>query len=248
MPHTKIVATLGPATDPPGVLRQLLAAGVNVFRLNASHGDRNLNASRIAAVRATAKLCCTHTGILLDLQGPKIRLGRFENGGCTLQEGAEFEITTGPVMGSAARASTGYANFARDVKPGDRILLADGSVELRALACDDVTVRAEVVTGGPVGDHKGINLPGVRVSIPSLTEKDLDDLQFGLDVGVDIVALSFVRTAGDVSQLRERLCGRPVSLVAKIEKPEAWDNIETILDVTDGVMVARGDLGVETSL
>jgi pyruvate kinase len=248
MPHTKIVATLGPATDAPGVLPHLLAAGVNVLRLNASHGDMAQNAARIAAVRAAAKESQTHTGILLDLQGPKIRLDRFENGGCVLQEGCSFEITTESVMGCAERASTSYANFARDVKPGDRILLADGAVELRAVACDDVMVRAEVVAGGPVGNHKGINLPGVRVSIPSLTEKDLADLQFGLDAGVDFVALSFVRNAGDVSQLRERLCGRPVSLVAKIEKPEAWDNIETILDVTDGVMVARGDLGVETAL
>lgn len=248
MPHTKIVATLGPATDAPGVLQQLLAAHVSVFRLNASHGEREQHAARVAAVRAVAKESNTHAGILLDLQGPKIRLGRFENGGCTLREGCAFEITTEPVMGCAERASTSYANFAHDVKPGDRILLADGAVELRAVACDDASVRAEVVTGGTVGDHQGINLPGVRVSIPSLTEKDLADLQFGLDAGVDIVALSFVRNAGDVTQLRERLCGRPVSLVAKIEKPEGWENIETILDVTDGVMVARGDLGVETAL
>jgi len=248
MPHTKIVATLGPSTDAPGVLRQLLAARVSVFRLNASHGDPEQNAARIAAVRCAAAQAKTHAGVLLDLQGPKIRLGRFENGGCMLQEGCAFEITTHPVMGCAERASTGYANFARDVRPGDRILLADGAVELRAVECDDVVVHTEVVNGGPVGDHKGINLPGVRVSIPSLTDKDLADLQFGLDAGVDFVALSFVRNAGDVTELRERLCGRPVSLVAKIEKPEAWDNIETILDVTDGVMVARGDLGVETAL
>ncbi len=248
MPHTKIVATLGPATDAPGVLRQLLAARVTVFRLNASHGDRERNMARVAAVRAAAEESKVHAGILLDLQGPKIRLGLFESGGCTLRDGCAFEITTEPAIGCAERASTSYANFAHDVKPGDRILLADGAVELRAIESDNVRVRTEVVSGGPVGDHKGINLPGVRVSIPSLTQKDLADLQFGLDVGVDIVALSFVRNAGDVFQLRERLCGQPVSLVAKIEKPEAWDNIETILDVTDGVMVARGDLGVETAL
>jgi pyruvate kinase len=248
MPHTKIVATLGPATDAPGMLQQLLAARVNVFRLNASHGERAQHAARVAAVRAAAKECNSHAGILLDLQGPKIRLGCFENGCCTLREGCVFEITTEPAMGCAERACTSYANFAGDVKPGDRVLLADGAVELRAVESDGVKVRAEVVTGGTVCDHQGINLPGVRVSIPSLTEKDLADLQFGLDAGVDIVALSFVRTAGDVSQLREKLCGKPVSLVAKIEKPEGWDNIETILDVTDGVMVARGDLGVETAL
>ena len=248
MPNTKIVATLGPATDAPGVLRQLLAAGVDVFRLNASHGAQDAHAARIEAVRAAAREAHVHAGILLDLQGPKIRLGRFENGGVTLETDATFAITTEQVMGTAERASTGYSRFAKDVKAGDRILLADGIIELVALETDGVSVRTRVVNGGPISDHKGINLPGVQVSIPSLTEKDLADLHFGLNAGVDIVALSFVRTADDVRQLRDRLGGRPVSIVAKIEKPEGYENIEPILDVTDGVMVARGDLGVEISL
>jgi pyruvate kinase len=248
VPNTKIVATLGPATDAPGVLQQILAAGVDVFRLNASHGTHEEHSARIRAVRSLAAEVSRHPGILLDLQGPKIRLGRFENKECLLQPGATFTITTQPVTGNSELASTGYVNFARDVKPGDRILIADGSVELRAIASDDVCVRTEVVTGGRIGDHKGINLPGVKVSIPSLTEKDLQDLHFGLTAGVDMVALSFVRTAADVQQLRSRLGGRPIAIVAKIEKPEGWENIEPILDVTDGVMVARGDLGVETSL
>ena len=182
------------------------------------------------------------------MQGPKIRLGRFENGGVTLETDATFTITTEQVMGTAERASTGYSRFAKDVKAGDRILLADGIIELVALETDGVSVRTRVVNGGPISDHKGINLPGVQVSLPSLTEKDLADLHFGLNAGVDIVALSFVRTADDVRQLRDRLGGRPVSIVAKIEKPEGYENIEPILDVTDGVMVARGDLGVEISL
>jgi pyruvate kinase len=248
MPNTKIVATLGPATDAPGVLKQLLAAGVDVFRLNASHGEQDQHAACIDAVRAAAREMREQAGILIDLQGPKIRLGRFENGGCTLQAGCEFTITTEPLMGTAERAYTGYSRFAQEVKPGDRVLLADGAVELRALASDGANVRTEVVCGGAIGDHKGINLPGVKVSIPSLTEKDLADLHFGLNAGVDFVALSFVRTAEDVLGLRDRLGGRPVSIVAKIEKPEGWQNIEAILDVSDGVMVARGDLGVETSL
>ena len=248
MPNTKIVATLGPATDAPGILDQLLAAGVDVFRLNASHGTTEEHSARVSAVRAAARQAGVHAGILLDLQGPKIRLGRFSGGGCTLQTGATFTITTQPVMGSCEVASTTYPGLARDVKAGDRILLADGSIELRAVASDETAVRTEVINGGPIGDHKGINLPGVAVSIPSLTEKDLADLHFGLTAGIDIVALSFVRTAGDVEQLRDRLGGRPVSLVAKIEKPEGWDNIEAILKVSDGVMVARGDLGVELSL
>ena len=248
MPNTKIVATLGPATDAPGVLSQLVANGVDVFRLNASHGTTEEHAARIQAVRAEAKAAGAHPGILLDLQGPKIRLGRFESKECDLKAGASFTITTEPVTGNCEIASTGYANFARDVKSGDRILLCDGAVELRAVSSDDVSVRTQVVTGGSISDHKGINLPGVNVSIPSLTEKDLQDLHFALNAGVDMVALSFVRTAADVQQLRDRLGGRPVSIVAKIEKPEGWQNIEPILSVTDGVMVARGDLGVETAL
>ena len=247
MPNTKIVATLGPATDAPGVLQQILAAGVDVFRLNASHGTHEEHSSRIRAVRAVAAEAGRHPGILLDLQGPKIRLGRFENKECLLQTGDTFTITTQPVIGNNEVACTGYANFARDVKPGDRVLLADGSVELRAIASDDVSVRTEVVTGGRIGDHKGINLPGVNVSIPSLTEKDLHDLHFGLTAGVDMVALSFVRKLPTTSSSSARASAdAPIAIVAKIEKPEGWENIEPILDETDGVMVARGDLGVET--
>src|SRR5207249_292766 len=216
-----------------GMLREMLDAGVDVFRLNASHGEQDQHAARISAVREAAGEAGVHAGILLDLQGPKIRLGRFENGGCVLETGSLFTITTEQVMGSWERASTGYARFARDVKPGDRVLLADGAVELRALEGDGTNVRTEVVHGGPIGDHKGINLPGVKVSIPSLTEKDLADLHFGLNSGVDLFALSFVRTADDVLGLRDRLGGRPVLIIAKIEKPEGWQNIESILDVSD---------------
>ena len=170
MQNTKIVATLGPATDAPGVLRQMIDAGVDVFRLNASHGSQDEHAGRIDAVRAAARDARANIGLLLDLQGPKIRLSRFENGGCTLETGAVFTITTERVLGTCERAATGYSRFARDVQPGDRILLADGSIELRAVESDGVSVRTEVVNGGPISDHKGINLPGVKVSIPSLSE------------------------------------------------------------------------------
>ena len=166
MPHTKIVATLGPATDAPGVLRELFAAGVDVFRLNASHGQWEEHQARIAAVREGAREAGADAGILLDLQGPKIRLGSFAGGGCTLPAGAQFTITTEPVAGTCEQASTGYPDFARDVAPGDRILLADGGLELRALASDGVRVRTEVVRGGAIRDHQGINLPGVAVRIP----------------------------------------------------------------------------------
>ena len=248
MPNTKIVATLGPATDAPGMLKQLLEAGVDVFRLNASHGTRQEHAARIDAVHAASRDMYVHAGILLDLQGPKIRLGCFAGGGCILETGSTFIITTEALPGTCERASTSYASFARDVKPGDRILLADGTIELRAVSNSETDVRCEVVSGGPIADHKGINLPGVAMSTPSLTEKDLADLHFGLSAGVDLVALSFVRSAADVQQLRDRLGGRPLTIVAKIEKPEGWENIDSILGVTDGVMVARGDLGVEISL
>src|SRR3954452_15588174 len=168
MPNTKIVATLGPATDAPGVIRKLIEVGVDVFRLNASHGSQDDHAGRIDAVRAAARQAHAQIGILLDLQGPKIRLGSFENGGCVLEAGSTFTITTETILGTCERASTGYSRFAGDVQAGDRILLADGSIELRAIATDGISVRTEVVNGGAVGDHKGINLPGVKVSIPSM--------------------------------------------------------------------------------
>jgi pyruvate kinase len=186
--------------------------------------------------------------ILLDLQGPKIRLGKFSGGGCNLETGATFTLTSEAIEGDCTRASTTYSRFATEVKPGDRVLLADGSIELRALETDGVAVRTEVVSGGPIADHKGINLPGVPVNLPSLTDKDLNDLRFGIEQGVDIVALSFVRSSQDVRELRAVLGANHLAVVAKIEKPQAWENIDSILHEADGVMVARGDLGVEMAL
>ena len=254
MPNTKIVATLGPASDSPEKLLALIAAGVDVFRLNASHGEWPDHARRIVAVRAAAQQAGQHIGILLDLQGPKIRLGKFENGGCQLTQGAHFTITTVELQGTCDRASTAYSDFAKDVKPGDRVLLADGIIELRALRSDGIEVAFEVVIGGPISDKKGINLPGVKVSAPSVTEADERNLAAGLAAGVDMIAQSFVRTADDVRHLRS-LMGKhmdkdapPIPIIAKIEKPEAYDNIQSILEEAEGVMVARGDLGVETSL
>ena len=248
MPNTKIVATLGPASDSEAVLRQLLEAGVDVFRLNASHGTQAEHAARIAAIRRISAQMDRWVGILLDLQGPKIRLGNFAGRGCTLETGAVFTITTEPVVGDVTRAGTTYARFASDVKPGDQVLLADGSITLRVLETNGTSARTEVISGGPISDHQGINLPGVDVSLPSLTEKDLRDLRFGLEQGVDAVALSFVRTAADVRGLRTVLGSNRVIVVAKIEKPQAWENIDSILEDADGVMVARGDLGVEMAL
>ena len=248
MSNTKIVVTLGPSTDAPAVLRQMMACGVSIFRLNASHGTQQDHAARITAVRSVAAEDDRRVAILLDLQGPKIRLGKCESPQCEIPTGGEFIITTEAVLGNSQRASTTYVKFAQDVRPGDRVLLADGVVELRAIASDGVRVRFEVISGGPIGSNKGINLPGVNVSSPSLTEKDLSDLQFGLSAGVDLVALSFVRSSADVAALRQHIGRKPARVVAKIEKPAAWDHIEEILDEADGVMVARGDLGVEMAL
>jgi pyruvate kinase len=247
---TKIVATVGPAADSPAAIRQLLLAGADVFRINASHSALEQHAIRISTIRAAADELGSHAAILLDLQGPKIRLGSFQRGAETLETGARFTITTQPAEGTASLASCTYPELARDVHPGDRILLADGDVELRVLETDGVSAVTQVVSGGRIGDHKGINLPGVSVSAPSLTEKDIAALEFGISHAVDFVALSFVRSADDVRCLRQHLAQRNSNLpvISKIEKPEAWSNLDEILAVSDGVMVARGDLGVEMAL
>jgi pyruvate kinase len=250
MPNTKVVATLGPASESPDTIRALMKAGVDVFRLNASHGTQDGLKQKVETVRGVASELDIYAGILLDLQGPKIRLGTFETGKCTVSTGGTFEITTEQIVGTCERASTTYPDFAKDVKTGDRILLNDGAVELRAVSSNGVSVKCHVVSGGETGDRKGINLPGVKVSAPSLTKKDISDLHFGLNQGIDFVALSFVRTATDVMRLRflleERDCNIPV--IAKIEKPDGWQNLDAILKESDGVMVARGDLGIEMAL
>ncbi len=250
MPNTKIVATLGPASESPEAVRNLMRVGVDVFRLNASHGTREELDQKIRTVRGVSSDMGIHAGILLDLQGPKIRLGTFVEGRCTLKTGAYFTITTEPLPGTEEIASTTYADFATDVTVGDRILLNDGAVELCAISKDGPAVRCEVIHGGEIGDRKGINLPGVKVSAPSLTKKDISDLHFGIDHGVDFVALSFVRTANDVLRLKFILEEREakIPIIAKIEKPEAVQNLDAILRESDGVMVARGDLGIEVAL
>ncbi|HUS08548.1 MAG TPA: pyruvate kinase [Bryobacteraceae bacterium] len=250
MRMTKIVATLGPASDSPETLGKLFDAGVDVFRLNASHGVQADHARRLQLVRQIAAERQVHAGVLLDLQGPKIRLGTFENGGCTLENGRTFRITTDIVSGTCERASTTYADFVKDIKSGDQVLLADGSVELKVMDKTATDAICQVVSGGPIGDRKGINLPGVEVSTSSLTKKDVADLRFGLEAGVDFVALSFVRKRDDVLKLRLYLeeTDSRVQIIAKIEKPEAWKNLDAILEESDGVMVARGDLGVEMAL
>jgi len=246
--RAKIVATLGPATDAEGMLEWLLLAGVDVVRLNFSHGTHAEHAERIRRVRTASERLGQPVAIMQDLQGPKIRTGSLVGGKAVeLRPGAELCITTRPVEGTAERVSTTYEALPRDCRPGDSLLINDGRMRLTVLESSADEVRAQVVDGGPLGEHKGINLPGVAVSAPALTEKDKEDLAFGLAQGVDYAALSFVREAADLRLARTFMerCGATVPLIAKIEKPQAIAQLDAIIAASDGVMVARGDLGVE---
>jgi pyruvate kinase len=248
MRRTKIVATLGPATDTPERIGQLIAAGMDVARLNFSHGTHKEHAARIATVRSEAAKAGRPVGILQDLQGPKIRTGTLREGrSVQLTSGRPFTITVEAITGDGQRVSTTYAALPRDVRAGDRILLSDGAISLQVIETSDTEVHCEVVDGGELREHQGINLPGVAVSAPSLGPKDLQDLAFGLQQGVDYVGLSFVRRASDIREAKEAIAraGKDTPLIAKIEKPEALEVLDDILRLVDGVMVARGDLGVE---
>lgn len=254
MRRTKIVCTIGPATSSEEQIEQLIRAGMNVARLNFSHGTHEGHAKTIEMIRATSARLNIPVAILQDLQGPKIRVGTLQDGQpVTLLEGADITITTRDVIGTAALIPTTYKNLAHDVKPGNRILLDDGLMELRVVSFSETDVHCVVVNGGKLKEHKGINLPGVNVSVPALTEKDSDDLRFGIQHGVDYVALSFVRRGQDVLEAKEHIKQfsyesgnrEKTMLIAKLEKPEAIENLEEILEVADGIMVARGDLGVE---
>jgi len=246
--RTKIVATLGPASDAPERISALMEAGVDVFRLNFSHGSHAEHANRVARIRRAARRVGANVCILQDLQGPKIRTGRLKGGSAVmLKAGRRLTITTRSLMGDADCVSTTYKALPRDVRRGDRILLDDGLLELTVVGKTQEAVHCEVAVGGPLGEHKGINLPGVLVSAPAMTAKDRRDLSFGLELGVDAIALSFVRRAADVRAARRaiRRAGCDTPIVAKIEQPEAIDDLPAILDASDGLMVARGDLGVE---
>jgi len=249
MLHTKIVATIGPASRDPAVLERLIRAGVNIVRLNFSHGEHAEHLAVIEAVRALSERLGCPVGLLQDLSGPKIRTGAVENGAVELRAGTHIAVTTESVVGTPGLISTTYEPLPRDVKPGDRILLDDGNLELRVLRASGARVECEVIYGGVLKSNKGMNLPEVQLSTPALTEKDRRDLAFGVEHGVDFVALSFVRRAADVEECKRLVeqLGSTAHVIAKIEKREAVDDFAAILDVTDGVMVARGDLGVELS-
>jgi pyruvate kinase len=248
MRRAKIVCTLGPAVS--GQMRELVDAGMDVARLNLSHGTYAEHQERYAEVRAAGDEVGRAVGVLADLQGPKIRLGTFAAGPAQLVEGETFTITVDDVAGDASICSTTYKELPGDVKDGHLILVDDGKVALRVTEIREGEVVTRVEIGGEVSNHKGLNLPGVAVSVPALSEKDVQDLRWALQLGVDLVALSFVRSAADVEDVRAIMKeeGVRVPIIAKIEKPQAVDNLEEIVRAFDGIMVARGDLGVELPL
>jgi pyruvate kinase len=249
---TKIVATLGPASSEPKVIDELIAAGVDVFRLNFSHGSYDEHAARVRSIREAESRAGRHVAILQDLSGPKIRTGRLEGQQpIHLVEGDPLTIETGDFVGGPGRVSTSYAPLAESVREGDRLLLDDGHLELKVESSDGTRIVATALNSGPLGERKGINAPGVRLPASSLTVKDVDDLRFGIGQGIDYVALSFVQSADDLRAARKvavEAGGANLPIIAKIERPEAVEQIDSVLDEADGVMVARGDLGLEVPL
>jgi pyruvate kinase len=246
MRRTKVVATLGPATDPPEVLESIIRAGVDVVRLNAAHAGPSELAVRLAAVRAASVRAERDVAVLLDLPGPKIRVGEMEDG-TVLEPGRPFRLLDEDCVGDASHACVTHLGLAEDVAPGDRILLDDGRIELQVTTTSVHGVDTTVVSGGPLSSNKGVNMPGVTLSIDPITSYDRTVLQWAMANDVDWVGQSFVRSARDVEALREYMTHRIIPIVAKIEKHEAVEEIENIIDVADGVMVARGDLAVETA-
>ena len=253
MRRAKIVATIGPASESEDVLESLIQAGMNVARLNFSHGRHADHLSRIERVRRVSRRLKKPVGILQDLQGPKIRTGELQNGlPVFLKDGAQFTLTSRKVEGNEQVCSTTYEGLPADVEPGNLLLLDDGALELQVESVSGPDVVTRVIHGGQLSEHKGINLPGVTPNLPAITGKDYEDLRFGLSQNVDFVAISFVHTAEDVALARQAIveidAGKArTPVIAKLEKPAALDNLDAILEIADGVMVARGDLGVELS-
>ncbi|MEJ2263066.1 MAG: pyruvate kinase [Anaerolineales bacterium] len=248
--RTKIVVTLGPASGDRNTIERLIKAGVNVVRLNFSHGTHGEHATRLNLVREISQRLDHPVTILQDLQGPKIRTGRVKGESVTLEQGAILILTTDDIIGDAHRVSVDFEDLPKSVRPGGRILLDDGNLELTVLSIGEGHVETKVILGGVLKSHKGVNLPGAKLNIPAFTEKDRSDLAFGLEQQVDAVAMSFVRTPADVIEVHQKIAqmspGRKaMPIIAKLERPEALDNLSEIIKVADGVMVARGDLGVE---
>ncbi len=249
MQFTKIVATLGPASSSPEVVRDLIAAGVDVFRFNFSHGTHESHAQLLATVRDQIKASDSPVALLADLSGPKIRVGKFKDGKVDLAVGQKFSLFLDPNRaGDETGVGTTYSHLVDDVRVGDTVLLDDGNISMRAVSKAADHVCFEVTDGGPLKDKKGMNMPGIPLSVAAVTEKDKADLEFILANGFDFVALSFVRSARDLVLLRELIGARPIRVVTKVEKPEALEDLPAVLAASDAVMVARGDLGVEVPL
>jgi pyruvate kinase len=252
MRHTKIISTLGPASDSDVVLDAMIAGGTDIFRLNFSHGTHESHHATLTRVRAAAARARREVAILQDLGGPKIRTGTLQDHlPIQLKNGDTLCIATGDFVGGPGRVSTTFAGLAQSVQPGSCLLLADGLMELRVEKTDGVEITTTVVDGGMLGERKGINAPGVPLAVSAMTPKDVDDLAFGLSIGVDLVALSFVQTAADLREVRQLMIqhGRAdVPLIAKLERPQALEHLDDIVTSCDGVMVARGDLGLEMPL
>jgi pyruvate kinase len=250
--HTKIIATVGPASDSDAMLDALIAAGTNIFRQNFSHGTHDTHRVMFARIRAAARRAGAEVAIMQDLAGPKIRTGVLEgHRPIVVKPGDTLRIVTGDAIGGPGRISTAFEGLAPSVRPGDRLLLADGTVELEVESSDGREIETRVVEGGQIGEHKGINAPGVPLPASAVTPKDVDDLKFALALGVDMVAVSFVQSAQDLHRARDAAAAAgaaDVSLVAKLERPQALDDLPAILSASDAVMVARGDLGVEMPL
>jgi pyruvate kinase len=250
MRRAKIIATLGPATSSYDNIRSIIDAGVDVARMNLSHGSYDVHEAVYANVRRAAEDSGRAVAVMVDLQGPKIRLGKFADGPYELEVGDIFKITTEDVLGTKELSGTTFKGLPDDVSPGDFLLIDDGKVKVKVLETDGTVVTTEVVVAGPVSNNKGINLPGVAVNVPALSAKDEEDLRWGLKLGADLIALSFVRNAEDIVRVHEIMAeeGRKIPVIAKIEKPQAVDHLEAIIDAFDAIMVARGDLGVELPL
>ncbi|GAB4351190.1 MAG: pyruvate kinase [Candidatus Abyssubacteria bacterium] len=247
MRRTKIIATIGPSSSDEDVLRRMLRAGMDVARLNFSHGTHESHKRSVGLIRRLAAELDTPVAVIADLQGPKVRTGELAGEPLRLKKDGELVITTRPIKGRDSIISTTYGHLHKDVAPGDRILLDDGSMEVRVKKVEGRDIRCRVVWGGVLGAHKGINLPGVKVSEHAPTRKDLEDARFAASLGVDYLALSFVRQPDDIARLKRYVnrLGADIPVIAKIEKPEALENIDSIIGVSDGIMIARGDLGVE---
>jgi pyruvate kinase len=242
--NAKILATLGPASSDPEVIRELFAAGVDVFRFNASHGSHADHRARYEAVRAIEREIGRPVGVLLDLQGPKLRLGTIEGGKIEVKQGQQLTLDMDPAAGNSQRVPLLHPEIFAAVKTGDELLIDDGKVRLEVLACDGQSAQVQVLNDGVLSDRKGVNVPGAILPLSALTDKDREDLAFGLELGVDWVALSFVQRAADIDELKSLVGGR-AWVMAKLEKPAAIDSLHDIVEISDGIMVARGDLGVE---